>query len=562
MLFNSFEFILLFLPITLIGFFGLGALRRYRLAIAWLVVASLLFYGYWNPRYLYLILGSIGFNYVVGQALQSQGIVQRHENQKNEAANKAFNHREAYVHRTSDEQFADKTSGNAEPDTHESSVAQQLSGQSIGQRQLLLTLGIIVNLAALGYYKYANFFVENLNTITGLDLQLQPIVLPLAISFFTFQQVAYLVDTYQQKITRSNFLDYCLFVTFFPQLIAGPIVHHQDMMPQFRKPEIFRPDPNAITIGLTLLGMGLCKKVAIADTLAHYANPMFDAALTNQTLSFSEAWLGSLAYTFQLYFDFSGYADMSIGMARMLGLTLPLNFFSPYKSASIIEFWRRWHMTLSRFLRDYLYIPLGGNRRGVVRRYSNLMMTMLLGGLWHGAGWTFIVWGGLHGAYLVINHLWRGFLKRCQWDKPHGERPVWAAGGAIALTFLAVHVSWVFFRAESLNAARSMLTSMMGLNGVSLEVSRRLSVVFDDPFGINPMVMLALAAAIAFFSPNTYELMRHHRPALETYSVKAAIRTDTPCWQPTSRWAIATSLLIGITVIHLFQTSEFLYFDF
>lgn len=561
MLFNSFEFILLFLPITLAVFLGLGTLRYYRLAIAWLVLASLFFYGYWNPTYLYLMTGSIVFNYGVGRILQR--IVSQHSVittfgiEPSAMVSEKVSKNSANVNSvvTQEEQ----------EETEDQALGERLGHQNQNnshQRVLLLTGGIAVNLAVLGYYKYANFFVDNLNAIAGINFQLNSIILPLAISFFTFQQIAYLIDVYQKRIVDSSFLDYCLFVTFFPQLIAGPIVHHQEMMPQFKDPKIFSPNLSTITVGITLFVMGLCKKVAIADTLAQYANPVFDAALKSQAYTFGDAWIGSLAYTFQLYFDFSGYADMSIGIAQLFGLTLPLNFFSPYKSVSIIEFWRRWHMTLSRFLRDYLYIPLGGNRNGNTRRYINLMITMLIGGLWHGAGWTFVFWGFLHGFYLVINHLWRAALKRCNRFKSASQLSPLEQMGAIALTFLSVHVAWVFFRAESFEAALSLLSTMSGLAGFTIALTPQILSALGDPYVVSPFVMLGVAAAIVFLSPNTYELMRQNKPALETYEVSSSIHSSTLQWHPTSRWAIATSLLIGITILHLFQTSEFLYFDF
>ena len=349
MLFNSYEFIFLFLPIVLLGFHLIGKQGHHRVAIAWLVGASLFFYGWWNPAYLLLMLFSVLFNYSVGVSLSN----------------------------TSGRKLLSKT---------------------------ILTIGVSVNLAILGYFKYANFFVDNLNALSGTNLILNEVILPLAISFFTFQQIAYLVDAYRGKTKEYNFLHYCLFVTFFPQLIAGPIVHHKEMLPQFAKDAVYKLRSKHLAIGITIFALGLFKKVVLADGVSVYATPVFNAAEAGVMLTFFEAWGGALAYTFQLYFDFSGYSDMAIGIARMFGIRLPLNFNSPYKATSIIDFWRRWHITLSRFLRDYLYIPLGGSRKGRVRRYINLMTTMILGGLWHGAGWTFLLWGALHGFYLMINH--------------------------------------------------------------------------------------------------------------------------------------------------------------
>jgi alginate O-acetyltransferase complex protein AlgI len=350
MLFNSYTFIFIFLPITLLVFFSIGGKGHHRIAIAWLVAASLFFYGWWNPAYLSLILGSILFNYAVGVALSN---------------------------------------------------LQAQSSASHLTKKIILSFGILVNLFLLAYFKYANFFVDNLNSLSGSNFHLQTIILPLAISFFTFQQITYLVDAYKGETREYNFLHYCLFVTFFPQLIAGPIVHHREMLPQFVKNTIYKFNHQHLAIGLTIFFIGLFKKVVLADGVAVYATPVFEAAEQGVMLTFFEAWAGALAYTFQLYFDFSGYSDMAIGIARMFGIRLPLNFNSPYKSVNIIEFWRRWHITLSRFLRDYLYIPLGGNRKGKFRRYINLMITMLLGGLWH--GWLDICYVGSFAWFLFNN---------------------------------------------------------------------------------------------------------------------------------------------------------------
>ncbi len=348
MLFNSYTFIFLFLPVTLVGFYLIGGRGNYRVAVSWLVGASLFFYAWWNPAYLGLLLGSILFNYALGILLSAK------------KRNKKL--------------------------------------------KFVLIFGIAGNLCLLAYFKYYNFFVDNINWVFSSSHTVENILLPLAISFFTFQQIAYLVDVHRGQARECDFLHYCLFVTFFPQLIAGPIVHHKEILPQFSKKEIYRVSYKAIAIGLTIFSIGLFKKVMIADNMATYVSPVFSGAEQGIKLTFFEAWGGSIAYSLQIYFDFSGYSDMAIGLARMVGIILPLNFHSPYKAKNIIEFWSRWHMTLSRFLKDYLYIPLGGNRKGKLRRYTNIMITMLIGGLWHGAGWVFIMWGALHGFYIVLNH--------------------------------------------------------------------------------------------------------------------------------------------------------------
>lgn len=406
MLFNSYSFIFLFLPIVLLGFFWL-ARSSHSFAAAWLALASLFFYGYWNPAYVGLLLGSIACNYAFGLWIAKAGM----------------KHNEA-------------------------------------QKKHMLIFAIIANLALLAYYKYTNFFIDSLNTATDTNWSMGEIILPLGISFFTFTQIAFLVDTYQGKVKEYNFIHYTLFVTYFPHLLAGPVLHHREMMPQLQLRKNYQLDWDNIATGLLLFTLGLCKKTLIADELAPYANAIFDGVHHGWLPTTYEAWSGALAYTLQIYFDFSGYTDMALGIALMFNIHLPINFDSPYKSTSIIDFWRRWHMTLSRYLRDYLYIPLGGNRKGKVRRYVNLLLTMLLGGLWHGAGWTFILWGALHGLYLTINHLWREQIKP-QSSLAVPTRLSTLSGGA--LTFIAVVAAWVVFRSHDLHSAAVMLNAMFGI---------------------------------------------------------------------------------------------------
>ena len=520
MLFNSYSFIFLFLPIVLLGFHLIGKQGHHRVAIAWLVGASLFFYGWWNPAYLGLMLVSIFFNYGVGVALGGQ-----------------------------------PKQPNKKP---------------------ILIFGVIVNLGLLAYFKYANFFVDNLNNIAGTNIVLEQIILPLAISFFTFQQIAYLVDAWRGETKEYNFLHYCLFVTFFPQLIAGPIVHHKEMLPQFAKDVVYKLRSKHLAIGLTIFAIGLFKKVVLADGISVYATPVFDAAEAGVMLTFFEAWAGSLAYTFQLYFDFSGYSDMAIGIARMFGIRLPLNFNSPYKATSIIEFWRRWHITLSRFLKDYLYIPLGGSRKGVPRRYSNLMITMVLGGLWHGAGWTFVLWGALHGFYLIINHLWRAIFKSKRKTK-FGPFFAWT------ITFVAIVVAWVPFRAESVDGMENILAGMAGLHGFSLPsyleskfLDYGLSLpesifIFDGMFnnglfvGGNAfaIIWIFLLLLMSTLLPNTQQFMFNFKPALETYRDEIIqVRYKWMEWKETPFFGLFISIVITISILSLSGESEFLYFQF
>ena len=525
MLFNSYIFIFVFLPITLLGFHVIGSQGRHKVALAWLVAASLFFYGWWNPAYLGLILGSMLFNYAVGVALSSRA-------------------------------------GNG----------------PTPQAKAILVAGIAANLALLGYYKYANFFVDNLNALFGTGLTLETIILPLAISFFTFQQIAYLVDAYRGETHEYSFLHYALFVIFFPQLIAGPIVHHREILPQFARSTLYRLKAEHLAVGLTIFALGLFKKVVLADGVAVYATPVFAAAQAGTTLTFFEAWGGALAYTFQLYFDFSGYSDMAIGLARMFGVRLPLNFNSPYKATSIIDFWRRWHITLSRFLRDYLYIPLGGSRKGEARRLTNLMITMLLGGLWHGAGWTFVLWGGLHGFYLVANHVWR------QWRTSRGHTQSTRVGRFLAwlLTMLAVVVAWVPFRAEGMAAAENVLSAMFGFNGLSLPASLAGRIGFVEPWLVSfgaafegmfknglanwstGIYWIIILGGIAVLLPNTQQALYRYHPALETYKGEIkSLNWSWIKWRPQAAWGFISGILFATAIILMnIQTSEFLYFQF
>ncbi len=524
MLFNSYEFILVFLPVTIFGFFFLGQRGYHRSAISFLVVASLFFYGWWNPVYLTLIVFSMLFNYSLGLIL---------------------------------------TSRRRPPDA-----------------RATLVLGLAVNLGLLGYFKYANFFVDNLDSLAGIGIGIDSILLPLAISFFTFQQITYIVDAYRGQTREYRFIHYCLFVTFFPQLIAGPIVHHREMLPQFARSGIFRIRWTNIAVGVTIFSIGLFKKAVLADGIAQYATPVFSDAASGIPPTFFEAWGGALAYTMQLYFDFSGYSDMAIGAARLVGIRLPLNFYSPYKATSIIDFWRRWHMTLSRFLRDYVYIPLGGNRRGEMRRNVNVIVTMLLGGLWHGAGWTFVVWGGLHGLYLAINHGWRALCKRI--GVKHGPSTWWGRSISWLITFMAIVVAWVFFRAADFDTAQIMLEGMVGLNGVAIPagVAARLGISADLLGGLGielnhadgmnfalTYVWITALVMISLLAPNSMQITFRYRPCLDvdrtnTLDVPAWFTIPIPRWRMTGGWGITTALITGAALLALSQVSEFLYFQF
>ena len=468
MLFNAPAFIFLFLPTADAVFFGLHRLRQHTWARIWLVAASLFFYGFWNPRYLWLIGGSIVFNYAIG------------------------------------------------------SLAARAASR--GARRWIGS-GVIANLLLLGGFKYADFSISILNDLSGSHVGLLQIALPLGISFFTFQQIAYLVDCYRTGQRHHDFINYALFVTFFPHLIAGPLVHHRRMMPQFDDPRGRCFDVQNVAQGLFLFAVGLFKKVALADTFAVWAVLGFERPEALGTLS---AWVTSLSYSLQLYFDFSGYSDMALGIARMFNIALPINFDSPYQAHDIQDFWRRWHITLSEWLRDYVYVPLGGNRVSVPRHHFNLFVTFLVGGLWHGAGWTFVAWGALHGAAIVGHRIWQ----RAGLALP---RPL-----AWGLTLLFVNAAWVFFRAKSVPDALVILSKMARWSGEAL------------PFPETIAPALLLGAAIALRLPNALQIS-----GLLPYQGRLTFQRG---------WLAA--VFIGCTLFYVLvaqvqnSASQFLYFNF
>jgi len=510
-----------------VSVFFLGS-RSHRLAAGGLGIASLSFYAVWDVRFLLLLLGSIAFNYGSGYWISI------FLNNKN----------------------------------------------SDGAKKILI-FSIVANLILLGYFKYTNFFIKSVNSILTTHLSILDIALPLGISFFTFTQIAFLVDAARGKAREFSIVNYILFVTYFPHLVAGPVLHHKQMMPQFAAEKTYRLNPEHIAIGLNIFVFGLAKKVLVADSLAQYSTPIFDAVRDGNTLMFFEAWIGALAYTLQLYFDFSGYSDMAIGLSLIFNIKLPLNFDSPYKAKNVIDFWRRWHMTLSAFLRDYLYISLGGNRHGSFRRYLNLMLTMLLGGLWHGAGWTFIVWGALHGAYLMINHGWRGLKKRWRWTE--GGR--WAGLSSAAITFLAVVFAWVFFRADTVSGAISIIQSMAGLNGVALPtewaskllpLSQQLPFLsfefssltpISGVFGKSALFTIAVGLLIVWTLPNVCQSLRQYRPSWEDAAgIQTPSGNEMPIllrWKMTPVYSAFIGILFFVCLLELSRkSSEFLYFQF
>lgn len=467
MLFNSYEYIFLFLPLVFLIYFELLRFRLVLSAKIVLISASLFFYAYWEIAYLPILLMSLFVNYAFGIILGKDN-------------------------------------------------------KTALSKKMVLIGGVSFNLLLLGYFKYVDFFLGSVNWALGVDIPLANVLLPLAISFFTFQQIAYLVDSYKGYTQEYDFVNYSVFVTFFPQLIAGPIVHHKEMIPQFANKRNWVKNYHNIGLGLFIFSIGLFKKVMIADTLGNWADYGFDDAFS---LTFWEAWATSLAYTFQLYFDFSGYTDMAIGAALLFNIRLPFNFNSPYKAHSIQDFWRRWHITLSRFLRDYIYIPLGGNRCSEYRTHINLMITFLLGGIWHGAGWLFLFWGFLHGFAMIVHRIWQ---------KLHIKMPRLLAW---FITFNFINITWVFFRAESWFDAVKVLEGMIRFN---------MFLPQNTILGENIYIVLSTMAAAFLLSigfKNTNEFLKNK------------IRLNL-------RYSVAISVLVLISLLQLTQNETFLYFNF
>ena len=492
MLFNSYEFIFAFLPITFFIYFYLNHRRLTQASKGFLAFSSLFFYSWWNIAYLPIILSSMLFNYVIGNSLAKELKSNKHR-------------------------FSKKS---------------------------ILVFGVVSNVLLLGYFKYMDFFIENINLATGSNFDLLHLALPLAISFFTFQQIAYLVDSYKEETKEYDFLNYAVFVTFFPQLIAGPIVHHKEMMPQFANIRSKVMNYKNIAMGFFIFSIGLFKKVIIADTFAVWATTGFDTATT---LNLFEAWATSLSYTFQLYFDFSGYTDMAIGSALLFNIKLPINFNSPYKATNIQDFWRRWHITLSRFLKDYIYIPLGGNREGEFRTYTNLMATFIIGGIWHGAGWTFVFWGFLHGAALVIHRAW---------SKLGFKLWTWLAW---FITFNFLNIAWVFFRAKEWSDALKVLEAMFTLNNVVLPGSLKAKFTFLSQYSIEyggfaqhlttgynetKALLLSILTIMLFILllKNSMQMLKKFHPNKSTL--------------------IFTTLIFTVSILKFNEYSEFLYFRF
>lgn len=486
MLFNSYIFIFIFFPLALAGYYTLNHIKQYKAADIFLIGMSLWFYGYFNKSYLVIICGSIILNFILSKTM--------------------------------------------------------LKIDRISIKRLVLALGICGNIAIIFYFKYFNFFLENINFIFEKSFVLKNIVLPLGISFFTFQQISYLVDSYRGETRSYSFVEYALFVSFFPQLIAGPIVLHNEMIPQFKDRENRHIIPQNFSKGMYIFSLGLFKKVILADTLGQAVNYGFGII---DSLSSMEALVVSLSYTFQLYFDFSGYCDMAIGIGYMFNIKLPQNFNSPYKSTSITEFWDRWHMSLTRFLKTYIYIPLGGNRKGRIRTYINVMIVYLVSGIWHGANWTFIVWGLLHGFFSCLNRL---FQK--SWEKL-GKITQWA------VTFMTVNVLWVLFRAENISSAIMFLKRMFSLSSFTIRKE------LYDCFDLVEFTFVEEKIPIFNYLPSHIVGFHLWLFIIGSFFITLNFRNSKEIeFQPTIKTSLTTVIFLLWSVISFAGVSTFLYFNF
>jgi alginate O-acetyltransferase complex protein AlgI len=493
MLFNSYIFLFVFLPAALLIFYGLRRFGFLNASVTSLMLASVAFYTYWRPSDTFILIGTIIVNFF---------------------------------------------------------VAKNLGRVSEKRSKLLLIFGISVNLGLLIYFKYFDFLATNVAAAGGINYVARHIVMPIGISFFTFTQLAYLVDCYRSRTYEANFITYSLFVTVFPHLIAGPIIHHAQMRPQFARLRREPVDADLITMGMVIFVVGLAKKVLLADNLVGGANLVFNAADHGAHLSTASAWIGTMAYTLQIYFDFSGYSDMAIGLALLFGLCLPVNFNSPYKSTSIIDFWRRWHISLSTWLRDYLYIPLGGNRGGEFARLRNVFITFLLGGLWHGAGWTFVIWGALHGAYVVVNHL----MIKGATPKTPGRLTV---AGKRIVVMLLVMIAWVFFRATTVPGAMGILRSMFTVQSGTVLAG----------LDMNACFWMLLGGAIALLAPSTQQLTRYTaKPTdplkLPEGSLLGSLRAGRLAYSASPAVALICGVMFAAALACIWRPAIFIYFNF
>ena len=490
MLFNSYSFIIIFLPLLVVVYYFINKYFAAKWARLFLLISSLIFVSLWNVYSAVILIFSILLNYLSGSSL---------------------------------------------------SIATDCKNEK--RKKTIFIAAITANILLLGFFKYYNFFLTSVNSFFSGHAGQLNLIIPVGISFYTFMQIAWLIDIYRSGGQRYDFISYCLYVAFFPYIISGPISYHREIIPQLESEKAGKLNSANLCQGLFMFAIGLFKKTVFADTLAVIANGGFDS---HAALSFTEAWLTSLSYTMQLYFDFSGYTDMAIGAALVFNIKIPINFNSPYKSLNIQEFWRRWHITLSRFLRDYIYIPLGGNRSGELRTLVNLMLTFLIGGLWHGAAWTFVFWGFLHGMALVVHRLWLKTGIRLN------KVIAWV------LTFNFVNIAWVFFRATSWEDALKVLKGMAGLNGIL--VSPNLA---DNPFWQNLTVIGVRFGEWRANLPNNETIVYFFCIllipfVLLTKNSNELLAKFSPNWEN----AFAVGLMMALGLILLNESKVFLYFNF
>jgi len=518
MLFNSYEFVFLFLPLLVFLFYFCSSRSR-SLSATLLIAFSLFFYGWWNWSYVLILVVYVLFNFIWGNRFV-------------------------------------------------------LPERSSVKRRVFLGLGILANLSALFYFKYLDFIISTINTLVGTNFPLTKIILPPGISFFAFTSIAYLIDVFRKNFYDCSFLHFSLFQCFFPHLVAGPILRPSEVIPQLDSRDSNSFSPLNFSCGMSLFTLGLFKKVILADNFSLFVDPSFSATAKGHLVYPLDGWVSALSYTFQLYFDFSGYSDMAIGLAKLFNITFPSNFTSPYKATSIIEFWRRWHMSLARWCRDYIYIPLGGNRKGALRRYVNLFLTMFVVGIWHGAGLTFVVWGVWHGLLLVANHLIRSLVS------PYAEKSSILSSIILLfsapVTFLCVMFGWIVFRAESLSSAWGLMKCMFAFQGMSLPLSWRetllssLSLEFVAKITFTPHVFfkdfeavlwLFFGLLLVFFSPNTLQIMGRAQPVFEETSPLPRF-FGWLSWRPTPVFALVCAVLLTTCIVNMTKSSPYLYFQF
>jgi D-alanyl-lipoteichoic acid acyltransferase DltB (MBOAT superfamily) len=492
MLLNSAAFLFIFLPLTIMVYYFFYTKGLDRSARVVLILSSIIFYALWSINTLWILAGLILVNFIIAKE-----------------------------------------------------IAKVIEEKRSLARNILIS-GVFINLVALGYFKYFHFIAENVSAVFKTEFSHQRIVMPLGISYITFQFIAYLVDVYKKQKPDTRFSNFTIFISFFPKIIAGPILRYSDLNWQLKKLGRSKINWTLLRIGVVLFIIGLAKKVLLADSLEPYVATIFSDAESGQKLNWIIGWAGTLAFTLQIYFDFSGYSDMAVGLGLLFGLRLPENFDSPYKALSITEFWRRWHMTLSSFLKDYIYIPLGGNKRGEIRRHFNVFVTMLVCGIWHGAGWNFIIWGGIHGIFIIVNNIWKQF--RGNFPKAN---PTFRYISAL-LTFFCVTVAWVFFRASTLQGAMYLLKSMFSIQPLGWEQ-------FTSSYSLGLPLLIGMGLSIVWLLPNSLQISKY---SFDITEKRLSRQNELVPWlsvEPSFRWALVFGFLLALIIARLPQATNFIY---